>query len=426
MGVKRFFQIHPLAFLLLSLWIAGCGARLQDPSSDTEVLLDNTDFNTVLEIVDVSEPTKQVKVSSTSLPSKPEYYSSITVWKQFVLATTAYGVHLLDVANPATPRLLWNLPIATLSGKAVIFKDYAFFPTLKGLYVLDLKNPLEPQWAFHAGHKGEEIRSHLIDLKIKGNYAYTYDVHQYLHVFDISQPQQPKLVNSYVVEFPSFFILFRALGEEAILQPTKIDRDLFSDRISFVICNGLGGRQRGLRPAFSSQLADWNNLLELSIDGKVKAQISPQYLCWVHLHDDAPQLWVLLSKGNRIYPLDIIPAYIKYQYNSGIKKRPKPGDVTDVIKVNRFTLYVISQDKWMKTVKMDQGEWGRATNFQLSADRIYILRENGVLFIAVLSTTEGLNGLGFLENLSQSWQHLTVDKNFVYLLSHQETPWRGN
>ena len=188
MGVKRFFQIHPLAFLLLSLWIAGCGARLQDPSSDTEVLLDNTDFNTVLEIVDVSEPTKQVKVSSTSLPSKPEYYSSITVWKQFVLATTAYGVHLLDAANPVAPRLLWNFPIATLSGKAVIFKDYAFFPTLKGLYVLDLKNPLEPQWVFHAGHKGAEIRSHLIDLKIKGNYVYTNDVHRYLHVFNIFQP----------------------------------------------------------------------------------------------------------------------------------------------------------------------------------------------------------------------------------------------
>ena len=170
MAVKRFFQIRPLTFLLLLLWIAGCGPKLQGPSSDIVVQLDPADFNTVLEIVDVSDPTKPVKVSSTSLPSKPEYYNGITVWKQFVLATTTYGVHLLDVANPATPRLLWNLPIATLSGKSVIFKDYAFFPTRKGLHILDLNNPLKPQWVFHAGSKEAEIRSHLINLKIKGNY----------------------------------------------------------------------------------------------------------------------------------------------------------------------------------------------------------------------------------------------------------------
>lgn len=122
----------PLTFLFLRLWITGCRPKLQGPSSDIVVELGTIDFNTVLEVVDISEPTKPVKVSETALPSKPEYYSSITVWKQFVLITTAYGVHFLDVANPATPRLLWNLPIATLSGEAVIFKDYAFFSTRKG------------------------------------------------------------------------------------------------------------------------------------------------------------------------------------------------------------------------------------------------------------------------------------------------------
>ena len=79
----------------------------------------------------------------------------------------------------------------------------------------------------------------------------------------------------------------------------------------------------------------------------------------------------------------------------------------------------------MKQVKIDRGEAEPIADFQLSADRIYILRENGVLFIAELSTTEGLNGLGFLENLSQPSQHLTMDKNFLYLLSHQESPSHG-
>ena len=166
-------------------------------------------------------------------------------------------------------------------------------------------------------------------------------------------------------------------------------------------------------------------MLELSAN-VVKAHISPQYLCWVSPSDDYRHLWFLPSKGDVIYHLDVIPAYIKHQYNSGIKKRPKQGDVTDVIKVNRDTLYLISQDKWMKQVKIDRGQVAPIADFQISAGRIHILRENGGLFIAELSTTEGLNGVGILENLSQPSQHLTVDKNFVYLLSHQETPLRGN
>ena len=296
MAVKRFFQIRPLAFLFLLFLIAGCGPTLQAPNSEPASLLDIADFNTVLEVVDVSDPTKPVKVSETALPSKPEYYSSITAWKQFVLVTTAYGVHLLDVANPAAPRLLWNLPIETLSGEALISKGSAFFPTRKGLYVLDLKNPLEPQWVFHAAHQGAEIRSHLINLKIKGNYVYTHDVHRYLHVFDISQPQQPKLVNSYTLPFQLSLFLFRALDEQAELISDCPEINFVTDKICWLDLN-----QYDLSRSFSNQLADWHNLLELRAN-VVKAHISPQYLCWVSPIDDYRHLWFLPSKGDVIYP----------------------------------------------------------------------------------------------------------------------------
>ena len=219
MGVTRIFQIIglvtsfcPLVLLSLFLWTVGCGPNLQDPISDIGASLDVADFNSVLEIVDVSDPVKPLKVSSISLPSKPDYYgSSITIWKQFVLATTSYGIHFLDAANPAAPRLLWNLPLGTLSGKTAIFKNCALFPTQKGLYVLHLKHPMEPQWVFHAGHKGN-LHSPLVDLKIKGNYAYTIDVHRYLHVLDLSQPEQPRLINSYTIESPSSFRLIPGFG----------------------------------------------------------------------------------------------------------------------------------------------------------------------------------------------------------------------
>ena len=396
---------------------------MQAPISDIGANLDADEFCSVLEIVDVSNPAKPVRVSSISLPSKPFYGSSITVWKQFVLVTTSYGIHFLDTANPVTPQLLWNLPFGSLSGKAAMFKDHAFFPTHMGLYVLQLKNPLDPQWVFHAGHKGN-LHSPLLDLRIKGNYAYTNDAHQYLHVLDLLQPEQPRLVDSYTIEKPSSFLVFRALRAELNLQPTKIDVDPYQDsRIGFVIRWGLGQPQRELTPDMSNQLSDWNNLLQLSTSISVKTQMTQQFLCWTHLHEDDPQLWMLAPKASRIFPLDIAPAYIKHQYNSGIIERPKAGNVTGVIRArDKDTFYLISQDSWMETVKINRNEGGRISDFQLSGNLIYILREGGVLFTAELSTTEGLRGLSLIENLPQPAQCLTLVGNFLYILGAKSTP----
>ncbi|MDE0503823.1 MAG: hypothetical protein OXI86_07065 [Candidatus Poribacteria bacterium] len=283
---------------------------------------------------------------------------------------------------------------------------------------------MDPQWVFHAGHKGN-LHSPLLDLRIKGNYAYTNDAHQYLHVLDLLQPEQPRLVDSYAIEKPSSFLVFRALRAELNLQPTKIDVDPYQDsRIDFVIRWGLGQPQRELTPEMSDQLADWNNLLQLSTGFSVKARMTPRFLCWTHLYEDDPQLWLLAPKTTSIFPLDIAPAHIKLQYNSGMKKPPQAGNVTDVIRGSRDqdTFHLISQDNWMKTVTIDRDEGGRISDFQLSGNLIYILREGGVLFIAELSTTEGLKGLGLIENLPQPAQCLTVDGNFLYILGSNTLP----
>ncbi len=407
--------LYSLGFLLLLLWSVGCSPNLnpQDTISNAGT---EADFNGVLAVVDISDPAKPVKVSSTFLPSKLHYYSSLTVWKQFVLATTAYGVHLLDMEKPAAPRLLWNLPLPMLSGKPVIFKNYAFFPTQNGLNVLHLKNPLEPQWVFPTGGKGN-LRSHLIDLKIKGDYAYTYDVHKYLHVLNLSQPEQPKLVNSYAIQSPPSVLLLRALGEEA--RPIKINVDSLTDRIRAFHLERLY-----LLSALSNHLADRTNLIELSANWRVRVVTTPQYICWVYRYDDYSQLWFLPWQENHIYSLDVIPAYTKYLYSSG--RHPGGEDITDVIRgewEDENTLYLIFETDW-KTTKINQSEGGRVTDFQLSTDLAYILREHGVLFIAKLSTTDRLElkGMALLENLPQSSQTLTLDKNFLYVLGEKSQP----
>lgn len=411
--------LHSFGVLSLLVWPIGCSPNL-NPQDIVSNAGTEADLSGVLAVVDISDPTKPVKVSSTFLPSKPDYYSSVIVWKQFVLVTTAYGVHFLDMENPAAPALLWNLPLTTLSGKAIIFKDYAFFPTQNGLNVLHLKNPLEPQWVFPTGGKGN-LRSHLIDLRIKGDYAYARDVHNYLHVLNLAQPEHPKLVNSYAMRSSPSCLLFRALGEEAkpIQLSPKINLDALSDRIRFFHL-----KQLDLPPAFSNQLVNWNNLCDLSTNWPIKVRMSPQYISWVYLYDDYPQLWFLSSKENRIYPLDIIPAYTKQLYTSG--KYRGEDDLMDVIRGepgDENTLYLIFETDW-KATKINQSEGGCVTDFQLSTDLAYILREHGVLFIAELRTKDKLEleGMALLENLPQSSQTLTLDRNFLYVLGKKSQP----
>jgi len=392
--------------LLLNLWYSGCRQSLKEeviPKSELK-----EDFKGVLTIVDVSNSRQPIIVSSTSLPWEPDISNSTAVWKQFLLATSPYGVHLLDVENLEQPKPLWNLSLATPSGEVVVFKDYAFLPSQEGLYVLHLTNPLQPQWVVRGWQKGN-LNSYLIDLKIKGEYAYTLDGDKYLHVLDLSVPEHPKLIDSYAVSLPSFQ-LFRVLGDKAqpISPPRQIDSLTHQARFSHL-------DKLNLPTDLSTQLSNRSHLIGVSANSVVKIRMSQQYICWLYLRSDPYRLWLIPPENNSIHSLDIALEHTKYLYMSERRELPQHGNLTDIIKVSENQLYLISQDNWMQAVNIEREEWGPITDFQLSENLVYITQERGVLFIAELSN-EGLKGIAALDDLPQRPQSLTLDKNYLYLL----------
>ena len=96
------------------------------------------------------------------------------------------------------------------------------------------RTPRDPEWVFHAGHQGN-LRNRLFNLRIKGKYAYAHGRHNYMHVFDISRPDQPYLVKSYGMGTCPPILLFRAKGEkvELIHQRTKDSLDSSADFVRF-------------------------------------------------------------------------------------------------------------------------------------------------------------------------------------------------
>ena len=120
--------------------------------------------------------------------------------------------------------------------------------------------------------------------------------------------------------------------------------------------------------------------------------------------------------------MDVALAYTKYRYTSG--KHPDAEEITHVIEgeAHEDTLYLISQENWIKTVEINRGEESRVADFLLAGNLVYILRTNGTLFVAEFSTTEGLNGVDLIEDLAQPSRCLTLDGNFLYILGAKSTP----
>ena len=145
----------------------------------------------------------------------------------------------------------------------------------------------------------------------------------------------PNYVNSYAVNFLPSLLLFRGMGEEAeLIQQTF---NSLTDEIRMFHLN-----QLELPPDLSLKLADWNNLLEFSANWVVKAQMSPQYLCWVYLRNDDPQLW-FFTVGRKIgfMGLMLFQNIFGASIIRGVKRPPKAGHVTDVIR-ERGEFYLIS------------------------------------------------------------------------------------
>ena len=75
----------------------------------------------------------------------------------------------------------------------------------------------------------------------------------------------------------------------------------------------------------------------------------------------------------------------------------------------------------MKTVEINRGKESRVADFLLAGNLVYILRKDGTLFVAEISTTEGLKGIGLIERLSRPSQCLALDRNFLYILGLKPT-----
>jgi hypothetical protein len=147
--------------------------------------------NGYLDIIDITNPTSPIKVSTYT-----SYYIPGNI---FVNGNNAYfavgdgGLHIIDVSTPSKPSLVKNYQtVGTAEGVVKVGENLFVADNGGGLQILDVSDPDNPTL------KGAyDYSADILDVAVKGNYAYVAGNKEGLLIFNISTPSAPSLVSTH-------------------------------------------------------------------------------------------------------------------------------------------------------------------------------------------------------------------------------------
>jgi hypothetical protein len=135
-------------------------------------------------IYNIAHPRQPRLVGSCNLPT-----GSAGLCIQDTFAYVAPDLHIVNISNPANPRLISRTPCNCW--KVEVHDTFAYIShAYESLLIYSVANPLSPYEIGWASIHGQGY-----DVVVKGNFAYVgcYD----FRVFDISNPTNPRLVGYY-------------------------------------------------------------------------------------------------------------------------------------------------------------------------------------------------------------------------------------
>jgi hypothetical protein len=161
---------------------------------------------------DLSNPAQPQLVGNCNIKAGSiYYYHNLVISGTYAYLGCAIGLQVIDISDPANPQqvgtweardshIAWGPPYGMgVSGTTVCVAG----PNVHGFVLIDVSNPAQPKMA---GLFPGEIWS----VDTCGNYAYAADFTQGLQVVDISDPANPHRVNGY--QFTNSAAMYIALS----------------------------------------------------------------------------------------------------------------------------------------------------------------------------------------------------------------------
>lgn len=176
-------------------------------------LYDLSDLDNIIihQIPDLSYNSSYLSISS--IDRKDDY---------IYLAASSDGIMIIDVSDPEDPEHILNFDTNCWIKDLTIKDDYLYFVSIGGLYIYDISIPLYP---IEVGYWDSNNRAEAFTLQ--GNYAYVADYDGGLKIIDISDPTNPTLINTLILNYSSKLTIQPIIRNNKLIVSDKDWNEIF-------------------------------------------------------------------------------------------------------------------------------------------------------------------------------------------------------
>jgi len=153
-------------------------------------------YESGFQIIDISDPNKPRAVGGHRATGYAAgvavsgSYAYLTTDRRFELTNyVGGGLEVIDISNPANPRLVGSYS-SPGAGAVAVSGSHVYVAEDAGVRVIDISNPGEPEVV-------GSIAINASAVAISGNYVYVVQLNQALQIFDVSDPANPNPVGAY-------------------------------------------------------------------------------------------------------------------------------------------------------------------------------------------------------------------------------------
>lgn len=149
--------------------------------------------NSLLKVVDISDPANMSTVGSVSTNSRPQALY-VAGHYAYVADDTAHALDVIDISNPSSPSLVGSVDITNSGLSVVVSGRYAYVGAGGRIKVIDISNPTAPVLVSNFNPGGGTPFS----MFISGGYLYFVDSGNpgTLYTVSIANPASPSVVGS--------------------------------------------------------------------------------------------------------------------------------------------------------------------------------------------------------------------------------------
>ena len=174
--------------------------------------------------LNLDDPLKPVVENVLTLPG----LRAVSVQFRYLFAVTTAGLRVLDITQPAQPRMTAAQVPLKGAHRVYLARTYAYVAAgNQGLVIVDIENPERPRLlsSFNADGKIADARDVVIGSTNASLFAYVADAGKALHVVQLTSPDSQPKFYGFSPEPKPEWIASRRLDQPALALSRGLDRD---------------------------------------------------------------------------------------------------------------------------------------------------------------------------------------------------------